>query len=231
MNDDILAKIRKCMALSASSNEHEAAAALRQARALMEKHGLTEEQVAAAEASSRATKAGAQKRPPAWEAYLARRIAEVFGCTVIFRAGTWFNGPAQWNFIGTGATPEVAGYCCEVLLRQLKKARAAHLRTALKRCKATTKTRRADLFCEGWVASAFHKVEAMTIGGREQAAIDAYLALKCTALRDLKTNDRNAGKASLSGRDYADYAAGRISGKDAQLNRGMGADAAPLALE
>lgn len=37
----ILDKIKKCLALSKSPNEHEAAAALRQAQKLMDKHGVT----------------------------------------------------------------------------------------------------------------------------------------------------------------------------------------------
>ena len=40
--DKILDKIKKCLALSASSNEHEAEAALRQARKMMEANGITD---------------------------------------------------------------------------------------------------------------------------------------------------------------------------------------------
>lgn len=40
-----LARIKKCLALSKSPNEHEAAAALRQAQKLMQAHGITEEDV------------------------------------------------------------------------------------------------------------------------------------------------------------------------------------------
>ena len=36
----LLAKIRKCLALARSANEHEAAAALAKARQLMEEHGV-----------------------------------------------------------------------------------------------------------------------------------------------------------------------------------------------
>lgn len=43
--ETLLKKIKKCLALGKSSNEHEAAAALRQAQKLMEMHGLTEEDV------------------------------------------------------------------------------------------------------------------------------------------------------------------------------------------
>src|SRR5882724_10574426 len=41
----ILDKIRKCLALSKSANEHEAAAALRQAQKMMQANGLTEDEV------------------------------------------------------------------------------------------------------------------------------------------------------------------------------------------
>ncbi len=41
----ILDKVRKCLALSKSANEHEAAAALRQAQAMMRIHGLSDDDV------------------------------------------------------------------------------------------------------------------------------------------------------------------------------------------
>ncbi|MCK9987610.1 MAG: hypothetical protein AzoDbin1_04082 [Azoarcus sp.] len=228
--DKILDKIRKCMALSASSNENEAAAALRQARALMDKHGISDADVLASEAGEESAKAGAAARPSNWESALAGRIASVFGCKIVFRPG-WFNRPPAWVFIGVGANYEVAKYCFEVLFRQIRKARSEHIRTALKRCKTTTKTRRADLFCEGWVNAAAGKLDAMALGEREQAALDAFMQQRHPALIDLKATDRNSGRKSLSDREYADYAAGHLSGRDVELNRGVGADAAPLALE
>lgn len=45
LDPKILAKIKKCLALASSSNPNEAATALRQARALMEKHGVTSESI------------------------------------------------------------------------------------------------------------------------------------------------------------------------------------------
>lgn len=226
----ILDKIRKCMALSASANEHEAAAALRQARKLMEAHGLTDADVLAAEASEAASKAGANHKPPNWEAWLASKTGEVFGCKVIFRPAVFMVRPqASWAFVGTGANYEVAKYCFDVLLRQVRRARSEHIKTTLKRCKTATKTRRADLFCEGWVSAAVGKIDALALGEREQAALNAYLAKHHSHLVKLDSTDRNAGKKSLSDRDFRDYAAGRRSGSDARLNRGV-SGAAPIAI-
>lgn len=39
----LMAKIKKCLALAQSANEHEAALALEKARALMEEHGVSAE--------------------------------------------------------------------------------------------------------------------------------------------------------------------------------------------
>lgn len=227
----ILDKIRKCMALSASSNEHEAAAALRQARALMEKHGITDADVLAAEAGEMAAKAGVASRPTSWESRLAYYTASIFGCQVVFRPGlAWADRAGQWVFIGTGARYEVAKYCFEVLLRQVKRARAEHIKTTLRRCKAATKTRRADLFCEGWVQSAVCKVDELALPEREQQALDAYLQQRYPALGSLNAINRTS-KKDLTTSEWLDYLRGLKSGMAAELNRGVGANAAPLALE
>lgn len=228
--DRIVDKIRKCMALSASSNEAEAAAALRQARALMDKYGINADDVLASEAGLAQARAGAASRPANWEAALAGQVGLVFGCKVLFSRPAW-GRLSSWSFIGTGANHDVATYCFDVLFRQVKKARAEHIKTALRRCKATTKTRRADLFCEGWVQTAIGKLDAMALSEHDQQAIDVFIAQRFPTLSDLQATNRNAGKKTLSDRDYNDYAAGRVSGRSAELNRGVGAAGAPLALE
>ena len=45
----VLGKIKKCLALSSSDNPHEAAAAMRQAHALMAAHGVSAEQITMAD--------------------------------------------------------------------------------------------------------------------------------------------------------------------------------------
>lgn len=47
--EKVLDRIRKCLALSKSANEHEAAAALRQAQKMMDQHGVSEDDVAGVE--------------------------------------------------------------------------------------------------------------------------------------------------------------------------------------
>lgn len=232
MNEErkkIFDKIKKCLALSASSNEHEAEAALRQARALMEKHGIDDHDMLAYEASEQHAKSGAKSNPVRWEGVLASMVSAAFGCRIIFKTGGFWNDTGRWHFIGCGAAPEIAVYAFQVLHRQCKRARTEHINTRLKRCKQTTKTRRADLFCEGWIQAVAGKIAALAGNERQTAAIEAYIAKHYPSLRDLAGRDRNDGR-SISDREWDDVAAGMRSGKNAELNRGMNGAAAPIAL-
>lgn len=226
--EKILAKIRKCLALSASSNEHEAAAALRQARKLMEEYNVSDQDVDASRASECKAKAGVTAKPPVWESVLASRIGAAFGCQVVFSPG-WSGRRAEWRFVGCGAAPEVAQYGFTVLLRQLKRARSEHIKAFLARCKTATKTRRADLFCEGWVRAVAGKIEAFAGNETEVAAVDAYMACHYPAVKELESTNRNAGR-TLKGRELGDFYAGSIQGEHATLNRGVGGAEQRLAL-
>lgn len=212
-------KIKKCMALSASSNEHEAEAALRQARALMEKHNIDDADMLAYEASEQHAKSSAKHTPVNYETALACKIADSFGCMVIFSTGIW-NKPGTWKFIGCGVAPEIASYSFQVLLRQCKNARSEHIKTKLKRCKLATKTRRADLFCNGWMFAVSGKIAALVGNERQTDAIDAYIAKHYPSMKDMTSRDRNDGR-KLNDREYDDFAKGSHAGKNAELNRGV----------
>ncbi|MDR0703035.1 MAG: DUF2786 domain-containing protein [Azoarcus sp.] len=171
--DEIVSKIQKCLALSKSSNEHEAAAALRQAQKLMEKFKISELDVRAAEAMECRAAAGAAITVVAWESCLAQVIAEAFGCKV-FLATAYPRG--SWRYVGCAPAPELAGYAFDVLSRQLRRERAKYIDKNLWRYKRANKTRRADIFCEGWVAAVSKTVAAFARTKDEDAAINAFMA-------------------------------------------------------
>lgn len=220
--EEVIQKIRKCLALSKSANEHEAAAALRQAQALMRKHQVDNDDLLAAEVSKETSKSQALVKPTIWESRLAKLIADAFGCHVIFSpAFSILKESGTYEFIGCGVSPQIAKYGFDVLIRQLKKQRAQYIKTKLKRCKVSTKTRRADLFCEGWIQTATDQLEALTQNDTHKRNIAAYMTKNHENLKILKPNDRNGNKKSLSNRDYGDYHNGAISGNDAKLNVGV----------
>lgn len=223
--DKIIDKIKKCLALAKSSNEHEAAAALRQAQKLMQAHGITDLDVEHADIQEEGTRAGAALKPSRWECGLATRVASAFDCAVFLACS---HPVGRWVFVGAAPFGEIARYAFEVLFRQVKRARASYIKTALKRC-TTTRTRRADLFCEGWVMTATELVERFAGSEAAQARITAYLEHK-HKLASFQGRNRNAGK-KLTERDYGDMQAGHRAGRVAQLNRGVGGVGEQLSLE
>lgn len=223
--DAIIAKIKKCLALAKSSNEHEAAIALRQAQRLMQQHGITDFDIDTADIQEEAAKAGAASTPARWECGLATRIANAFGCAVFLAAGY---PCGRWVFAGAAPAGQIARYAFEVMYRQVKRARASYIKTTLKRCGPTSRTRRADLFCEGWVVAATALIERFAATDGQKVRVTAYLESK-HKLTGFHGTNRNAGR-KLTERDYGDADAGHIAGQNAQLNRGVGGTGDRLAL-
>ncbi|PAS97959.1 MAG: hypothetical protein CGU28_03205 [Candidatus Dactylopiibacterium carminicum] len=225
----ILDKIKKCMALAQSGNEHEAATALRQARALMESCGITQAEMLAIGVSEARARAGATEAPPRWEIQLAGHIANVLGCRLMFSGSllSSFGYVPEWSFIGVYPANDVAQYAFEVLFRQASRARKQHIKDVLKRYKRSNKTRLADLFCEGWVQTAALQVAPLSGSVATEEALDAYTKVNHPETSTLDVRDRNAGR-QFSNKEYASFTAGKDAGREAELNKGMGAASVPL---
>lgn len=217
--DAILDKIRKCMALSKSANEHEAAAALRQAQKLMEIHQLTAADVALSDVQERSVKA-IMNRVTAWEARLAGLVAEAFGCELI--VGRQYEG-LRWILIGVTPHQEVAAYALEALLRQCGSQRAAYVRRQPRSCKQATKVARGDTFANGWVAGVRAVVQRFALRARDEALLAQYMAKTYPQLTSSKVVDRSKGV------NPEHWARGLAAGRDAKLNHAVpGKSAQPL---
>lgn len=150
-----LGKIKKCLALSRSANEHEAAAALRQAQKLMQEHGISDEALQLSDVSTDRSKMHSQAIPQ-WEVSLAYSVADAFGCDVIIQTEYLFvlgetKKRKNYVFIGVAGAAQIASYAQDVLARQCAKARSAHVAAQPKSCKQSTKTARGDAFAAAWV--------------------------------------------------------------------------------
>lgn len=224
--DEALQKIKKCLALAASPNQHEAAAALRQAQKLMQQFGLSEVDVSladVAEAAQQAMNAPLVK----WESWLARVVAEAFGCEH-YTSTRFVQGPnftrrtqRQFVFIGVGPAAEVAGYAFDVLARQCAKDRRAHMSKQPKNCKPQTKVARGDTYAEGWVMGVREKLEAFARPDAETALITQYMGQRYPDMQPAKLKDRTTGKNVK----HADFGLGLRAGREANLNHGLGARA------
>lgn len=165
--DRIIRKIKHCLALARSSNEHEAAAALRQAKKLMDKYRLTETDIHLSTVG-RADIATSVSRLKRWERTLAAAVAETFNCQTIITS--------EWNDLGhrrkglyiVGVSPaqDIARYAYEALHVKLCYDR----RRYIKRIKAqggasrTSHETRGDHFAIAWVSEVWSKLEALKPG-------------------------------------------------------------------
>lgn len=224
--EDALRKIKKCLALGKDKNADPniAAAAMRQAQALMSEHRINEGDARLSEVLTERCTARTTAHPR-WENNLAVNIAQAFGCETIWTAERKFIGGritkhAALVFVGIGAAPKIAGYAWDVLSRQCVKARLAHIRTQPGRCKPITLTARGDVFAEGWVISATHKLQRLGGSDAEQLLIENYM--KAT------WPNSTTGEALARGNkghnvSTNDFHRGIVAGTHAQLDRAVGA--------
>ncbi|MGO2713230.1 DUF2786 domain-containing protein [Pseudomonas helleri] len=208
-----LEKIKKLLRLAASDNPHEAAAAMRQARALMEKYRLEESDVHLSDVYECAARSGSKITPPQWEANLVGAVSQAYACKVLFMSGI-----GEWRFIGELA--ELASYTMTLLLRQVRQSRRDFISTQLKRCKPATKTKRADVFCSAWVSAVRKQVMAFAGKDEPSQAMVAYMLKNHADTEKLDCRDRNANKSNGM-RSTTDALYGIIAAGDVRLNHGV----------
>lgn len=220
--DEALKKIKKCLALGRSADEHEAAAAMRQAQKLMQEFNVREQEISLLdvhEAEARAAGMAAN----AWEVRLVRVIAEAFGCDFFTRVEHDLNGAGSyvrkrlWVFVGIDAAPAIAGYACEVLVRQCARQRLEHIAKQPRNCKQATKSARGDLFAKGWALAVAEKVAPMSRPVAETTLVLAYKEQKYGDMGTAKPRDSTHGRKLDSGHLLAGFKAGQ----SAQLHPGV----------
>lgn len=213
--DQAIRKVLRCLRLAASSNPHEAAAALRQARALMAQHGLSEGDVLASEF----TEASAPTRArgavlPASQVILANAIAAGFRCEFIQARQTGWRASTRLVFVGTAADAQVAAYAFTVLRRQLEADRAKYTRRIRKRA---NRAARGEQFALGWVGAVRQLFPAADLSAEHSRALAAAFAARFPDAAEV--DGREIGK-----RSWKDEAAGYIRGSSARFNPGLAGD-------
>ena len=211
MEKKILQKIQKCLALSKSDNPHEAAAALRQAQKLMDKHLVTEADVAMAEVSERPATAGTPSAtPPYWLVLLASVVEDAFGVSSFYQVR--YRKTAQFVFVGISPALDIATYTFAVLRRQCAQARRARYKKL--RGKRVNRIRRADAYATGWALAVDKQVKAFA--KPVPSVVGQYLTV-AYKLTSHKPIDRTTEK------DSHDMIRGFLDGGDVVLNHGVGA--------
>lgn len=222
-----LKKIQKLLNLAKSDNPNEAATALRQAKALMDKHNLTIEAIKLAKINTKSFKVK-RKTVPTWERHL---ISVVSGyCCVdciwtVRRAGRQAN-TEEFSFIGIGNKPLIASYIFDYLSCCVLLARKGFL-TELKTRHTYRIKKLADSFCEGWVIGVGSNVREFINGpeGEEKALIEKYMSEKNVADKKLRAQkEKSVGQKAAQALGYRE-------GMKTKINHGVGAPEPQVLLE
>lgn len=211
----IMERLKKLMALSRSSNVHEAAAAMERATQLMREHQITEDDLVLSNVTECNTNFawGAKVNPTQYQIWLWSMIQDVFGVESAFTA---YDG--RVTFYGLSSRAEMAAYTCDVLSRQLKRARADFLKSQNKRLKRQTKISRADNFAEGWIVAVRSKAQSMMVSQEEKTLMLTYAKRKWGQMETM------SGRPAQEARGTSEaFGSGYREGKNANLHRPMSA--------
>lgn len=212
----VLDKIKKCLALSKSANEHEAARALKQAQSLMEKYQVTDNDVVLSEIRNEAADRHMAARLSPWQWDVAHMIADVFGCQKYKRGNAI-------HFYGFGSRPQIAAYAFDVVYRQITAARRHYLRELCENTHPKHREYLANRFCDGWLQGAREVVKNFALSDQEKALMQRY-AENTLRIRTVTPKSLRVGvKIANHGFEVEQF--GIEAGKQVQLHQAMnGAD-------
>lgn len=210
----VIRKIKRCLALSKSSNENEAATAMRQAQALMREYRLTELDVHLSDVGEVESGVARAKRRH-WCRVTSRMVDRAL-------------------FVGVTPAPQIAMYAYETLLAKLSLARREYVAQvrAGKQYSCYSPETAGDHFALAWVSAVHHKIHELVPRGEEDPAIGQHsngrdliaVAAQDKALIEQFLSGREIGKARKSRGvelDLNAQIAGLLAGQRVELNPGM----------
>lgn len=238
-------KIKHCLALSQSSNENEAATAMRQAQALMREYQINETDVKLSDVGEVESSMSRAERRPLWDRHLSAVVASVFNVKSL-RYKHWCDIKGRRveraTFVGVSPAQHIALYAYETLLAKLTKARSeyvAGVRSGRYRSGYSARTA-GDHFALAWVEQVHSKLHNLVPRGEEAAAIQqagsgqSLVALEAQqqSLITAYLANQEIGKARKARETELDLdaqIAGMLAGRKVDLHAGLasGAEHAP----
>jgi len=209
----VLEKIKKCLALSKSANEHEAAQAMKQAQAMMKKYEIDAVDVVLSEVSEQKVDRKMAIKLANWQWSVANMIADVFGCQSYQLGDTMM-------FYGIGNRAEISAYAFDVVYRQISAGRRKFLKTCRAR-KPAHRTYLADQFCNGWIMGAWGVVKKFEMSAEEKAIMDGYKKKEYPNMGVARVRDVKSSILQGSEMEYEALTKGVESGKQVQLHHAV----------
>lgn len=200
IDDKILGKIKKCLALSTSSEPHEAAAALRQAQKLMEMHGVDQLTIDRSEIGEASVRSKASvSRIKQWELKLLKTISRAFGCELLWIGSNSYrdNIYGQYIFIGLKSQVQLAQYTATVFQRKLMNGRNEFVKTLPAYYRRKEKTMEADGFCYGWIEAVSKTVYDFALTDETKKMIEEVTKERTTG-GEAKVQNRAIGQHGVN---------------------------------
>lgn len=123
----VIERVRKLLALSSSSNQHEAALAAAHAQRLLAEHNLAMSELDVHEQGAGEAELQVARTVQKWLSSLFATVANGFDC---FPIVTTTAGCSRLRFIGVGEDPAVACCTLQYLIKELRRLATAYLRTS-----------------------------------------------------------------------------------------------------
>lgn len=122
----VIEKVRKLLALSSSSNEHEAALAAAHAQRLLAEHNLSMSELEVREEGAGEVVVQVARTVPKWLSSLFATVANGFDC---FPIVTTTAACSRLRFIGVGEDPAVASCTLQFLMKELRRLATVYVRS------------------------------------------------------------------------------------------------------
>lgn len=230
-------KIKHCLALSQSSNENEAATAMRQAQALMREYHLSETDVKVSDVGEAESSMSRAARRPLWDQQLSAVVAKVFNVNAL-RYTHWCetkkNRVERAKFVGVSPAQHIALYAYETLLAKLTQARNGYIAgvRAGKFRSCYSAPTAGDHFAIAWVFAVESKLQQLVPRGVETATPEyqgtgqGLVAVEAQnqALIESYLADKQIGKARKAREAELDLnaqIAGMLAGTKVDLHAGL----------
>lgn len=120
----VIERVRKLLALSSSSNEHEAALAAAHAQRLLSEHNLAMSELEVQQQGAGEVELHLARTVAKWISSLFATVASAFDCMPVV---TTEASRSRLRFIGVGEDPEVAACTLEFLISELRRLASAYL--------------------------------------------------------------------------------------------------------
>jgi len=225
--EQVIDKVRKLLALSESSNEHEAQLAADMAAQLMYKYKI--EQASLLDGSDPDIRVDTvelwDKRSVDWHSYLASGVCEVNNC------GVWLKGNKRIMICGDSSSIQVANYMFHFLLGTVRRLSRAYCQDVYGTTRGTYKARMS--FATGMVLRLVERLKedkkiredttreecctSLVVIDKERKAVEEWMDANLDLGKAKRSRSRRGGRAYYDGRE----AANRVHIRDG-LNGGSG---------